>query len=372
VKGQWIGSYTGSNSGSIVINVDDLASHYEGVAYLIDSDDALPTIVAPLRTPDKANAFHLSMTRILAWDPKLHRSAPWNVIKQHYSPNVIFPNSAHVAGSWDDHSLTLSWKTDIETTGECFLEGSKSDRPSDIQSKEMNWQEFRQYVAGLEPRRLLFRGQNEPWRLRTSFHRAGRNDIERYIRDDILSLHRHLSARTKHIFNLSNADENGAFFNLIQHHGYPTPLLDWTYSPYVAAFFAYRGLANEAKKTRENKRVRIVVFNQAGWRERMSQVSYFATPGLHVSIGEFIAIGNERMIPQQAASTVTNIDDVESYVQSKDTGNLPFLSAIDLPLNERKQVIRELSYMGITAGSLFPGLDGACEELKERNFEFPS
>jgi len=26
--------------------------------------------------------------------------------------------------------------------------------------------------------------------------------------------------------------------------------------------------------------------------------------------------------------------------------------------------------MGITAGSLFPGLDGACEELRERFFEF--
>jgi hypothetical protein len=26
-------------------------------------------------------------------------------------------------------------------------------------------------------------------------------------------------------------------------------------------------------------------------------------------------------------------------------------------------------YMGITAGSLFPGLDGACEELTQRNFD---
>lgn len=40
-----------------------------------------------------------------------------------------------------------------------------------------------------------------------------------------------------------------------------------------------------------------------------------------------------------------------------------------LPRRDRRQAMNELSYMGITAGSLFPGLDGACEELKERNFE---
>jgi len=39
-------------------------------------------------------------------------------------------------------------------------------------------------------------------------------------------------------------------------------------------------------------------------------------------------------------------------------------------VRERKRVIRELGYMGITASSLFSGLDDACEELKERDFVF--
>jgi hypothetical protein len=34
-----------------------------------------------------------------------------------------------------------------------------------------------------------------------------------------------------------------------------------------------------------------------------------------------------------------------------------------------QEVANDLRYMGITAGSLFPGLDGMCEELKEQNFE---
>jgi hypothetical protein len=74
------------------------------------------------------------------------------------------------------------------------------------------------------------------------------------------------------------------------------------------------------------------------------------------------------MIPQQAASTITSVDDMETYIRSRETDTKKYLQMIDLPVRERKRVIRELSYMGITAGSLFPGLDGACEELAERNF----
>ena len=75
------------------------------------------------------------------------------------------------------------------------------------------------------------------------------------------------------------------------------------------------------------------------------------------------------MIPQQAATTITNVDDIEAYLRSMEANGKTYLRAIDLPVRERHQVIRDLSYMGITAGSLFPGLDGACEDLTQRNFE---
>ena len=101
----------------------------------------------------------------------------------------------------------------------------------------------------------------------------------------------------------------------------------------------------------------------------MQQILFLLFPGPNLSVGEFLAIENERMIPQQGASTVTSMDDIESYIKSKETATKKYLSAIDLPVRERRDVVRELRYMGITAGSLFPGLDGACEELKEKNFE---
>jgi hypothetical protein len=64
---------------------------------------------------------------------------------------------------------------------------------------------------------------------------------------------------------------------------------------------------------------------------------------------------------------VLNVD--ESYIKAKETSGQTYLQAIDLPVSERRKAMRELGYMGITAGALFPGLDGACEEFRERNFD---
>jgi hypothetical protein len=173
-----------------------------------------------------------------------------------------------------------------------------------------------------------------------------------------------------HVFNLSIPDENGAFFNLVQHHGYPTPLLDWTYSPYVAAFFAYHRLKNsEAANACESDKVRVFMFDQKQWQTNFNQLKKVTLCRPHLSIIEFIAIENERLVPQQSVSSVTNIDDIETYVRSLEHSEIRYLSIIDLPVRERPRVMRELSIMGITAGSLFPGIDGTCEALREQNFD---
>src|SRR5881398_1707036 len=123
-------------------------------------------------------------------------------------------------------------------------------------------------------------------------------DLIRFVNEDIQVLHRHLSVRTRHIFNLGNPDENGAFFNLVQHHGYPTPLLDWTYSPYVAAFFAYRRLSNLKAEAGPDSKVRIHVLDTFAWMRDQPQPLFVNSVKLFVSVAEFLAIENERMIPQ--------------------------------------------------------------------------
>ena len=86
-------------------------------------------------------------------------------------------------------------------------------------------------------------------------------------------------------------------------------------------------------------------------------------------MADFISINNPRLIPQQAVTTVTNIYDIEAYVLEKEKEvDIQFFQAFDIPATFRDEVMAELRFMGITAGTMFPGIDGVCEEIRERNF----
>lgn len=200
--------------------------------------------------------------------------------------------------------------------------------------------------------------------MRTSFHRSKRADFNRYWTEDVPEVHRILTCQLPHYFELGKLDHVAAFLSLIQHHGFPTPLLDWTFSPYVAAFFAFEKLALP-----ESEHVRIFVFDRAAWISDVPQVGLPRFLAPHFSMMDVPSIGNNRLVPQQATAALTNIDDIESYIHFWEavTGRL-YLRRIDIPVAERDAALRHLRLMGITAGSLFPGLDGSCRALSYKNF----
>ncbi len=370
MNGQWTGRYQGTNSGYLVIDIDDVGTYYEGVACAYDDDKSLPDACVYIRTPDKRTTI---AQRMEVKPIHLHTGVPvtWSQFAAEFKPNAIFPNFVDVKIKLEGDVLSISWVSNVETTGSATLQRTQAAAATEYTPvQEVNcWEDFKTFVCGLEHRRYIFRGQSQPLRLRTSYHRTGRAYLPRFIDLDIKTLHRHLSQRTSHVFNLANPDENGAFFNLVQHHGYPTPLLDWTFSPFVASFFAYHRRKNSEAASHPDDKVRIFVFDQKLWRETFEQLMHLTWRKPHFSLMEFVAIDNGRLIPQQSISSVTNIDDIESYIRSKETPERQFLRIIDLPLSERPKVMKELSVMGITAGSLFPGFDGACEELRERFFD---
>jgi hypothetical protein len=370
MMGQWLGKYAGTSVGTLVVDLDDMGTHYEGRAYIYDDNPGLPSAFANVKTENKEPEVQLRL-QLLPIDPRSGDATTWNQLASSF-PNIVFPTFADVTVALQGDTLSVDWRTNIETTGSAQLPRTRSDAPTDYVPlpNVSNWAEFKSFVNALDHRRYIFRGQKERKRLRTSFHRTRRADLINFLTNDLQTLHRHLSLRTSHVFNLAIPDQNGAFLNLAQHHGYPTPLLDWTFSPFVGAFFAYRRFKNsEASSASDDEKVRIFVFDQKRWRARYPQFSKLTQARPHFSILEFIAIDNERMIPQQSISSVTNLDDIETYIRSLETPDNQYLQIIDLPVKERPLVMQELSVMGITAGSLFPGLDGACEELRERFFQ---
>lgn len=89
----------------------------------------------------------------------------------------------------------------------------------------------------------------------------------------------------------------------------------------------------------------------------------------HLSVMEFIPLDNPRVVPQQSVTTITNLDNIESYIRwQEDRLQTVMIQAIDIPANQRELVMADLRYMGITAGSMFPGIDGICEEMRELRF----
>ena len=367
LNGQWTGEYAGTNRGLLVVELDEVDDQFCGTALAIDFNHALSSTVCELFLPKGQNKFSLNIPVSSVDRNTCSRLSPADFAKLY--PGVDAPTSADIEFEIVPPRISIKWKTDIETHGECTLSRGEGDKPSTLEALKdvTDWSAFKQYAAGLRPDTFIFRGQEKNiWRLRTAFHRTNRASLWRFLLNDLATLHRNLSGMTSHRFNLADPLDHAAFLALVQHHGYPTPLLDWTRSPFIAAYFAFRNLNSTTAK---DDRVRIHVLDGKSWNSSFVRAGVITPAFLHMTIIEPLAINNVRVVPQQSVSVVANVQDLEGYIQQQEKfSKKSFLKAIDLPTQERSKVIRELDMMGINAGSLFPGLDGACNQLKERFF----
>ncbi|WP_152603980.1 FRG domain-containing protein [Burkholderia pyrrocinia] len=369
--GQWIGEFQATGwYGRIVVDAESTGGMVGGSVSLFPGPGSVGTITVGRIVPFEPQ---ISPAHVLVLVNPIHpvtgQMVPWYELERVF-PSMRFGTIIQAVVDWQQQQMTITWQSNIGTQGQATLYTSDAGRPSELAPVVMDWQQFKQHVSQLDPRRYVFRGQREPWRLRSKFHRTGRCDLVRYTGEDMQVLHRHLSAHTRHLFNRQNSDENGAMLHLAQHHGFPTPLIDWSYSPFVAAYFAYHSIKNaDAVNAPDEQRIRIHQFDRQQWWNDFNQIAVTAPAAPHFSLLEFLPVDNQRLIPQQALSGLTNLADVEQYIgwTESQSGNR-YLTAIDLPVRSREMVMRELAMMGLTAGSLFPGLDGVCEELSERFF----
>jgi hypothetical protein len=369
--GQWIGEFTATGwYGKIVVDAERTGGTIGGSVSLFPGQGSVGTITVGRIVPFEPQVSPVQVLVLVnPMHPATGQMVPWHELERVF-PNMRFGTIIQAVVDWQHMQMKLTWQSNIGTQGQATLHSSDAGRPSELTPVVMDWQQFKQHVSQLDPRRYVFRGQREPWRLRSKFHRTGRCDLVRYTGEDMQILHRHLSAHTRHLFNRQNSDENGAMLHLAQHHGFPTPLIDWSYSPFVAAYFAYHSIKNaDAMNAPDEQRIRIHQFDRQQWWNDYGQIAVTAPAPPHFSLLEFLPVENQRLIPQQALSGLTNLADVEQYIgwAERQSGNR-YLTAIDLPVRSREMAMRELATMGLTAGSLFPGLDGVCEELSERLF----
>lgn len=370
--GQWIGEFKGNNNndGFVTLNLEMADNNYKGEAILLSNIPTLPHLHADISISAQkrdSNKFKGELSNFSPINPitlsPIMRNEEWLVIRQAY-PNAILPKNGKIQGTINNETINGEWKTDISSSG-TFKADISRGQLSSCPSKNMSWGNFKKFISNLKNKKnYIFRGQSSPLKLRTSFHRAGRYNFKRYALEDVRILHKYICAETGRNFNLFDPKEHGALLYLAQHHGYPTPLLDWSHSPYIAAYFAFLKVNQDT-----NQNVKVFIFDKFSWNNDNPKVENINSPFLSLTLLDLLAIDNKRPIPQQSITMFSNVDDIERYINLLEIKNKKkYLQVIEIPISEKKEALDDLYQMGVTASALFPGIDGICQTLKEQCF----
>jgi FRG domain. len=243
-----------------------------------------------------------------------------------------------------------------------------------------SWDAFRRHMEDEAYRGWAFRGQADA-RL-PLYTSLGRNFRERGIRPEAWPL---LEERILRIFrrkshhfleSVPDADDAFEWLALMQHHGAPTRLLDFTWSPYVAAFFALEGAIRDAvvwavSPPRLAESVRRFLRDHTDdvpedpgpWVPGNYEKLFLPNRHPIVVIGEPYRM-NRRLIAQSGTFVVPGLLDrpLEQIVSGSGEG-APLVQFVLRTEKIRQEAIRSLYQMNLTYATLFPDLDGLARSM---------
>lgn len=267
-----------------------------------------------------------------------------------------------------------------------------------------NWEEFEKRLKDLQekhrqregspgprPSPLLFRGQeNSCWPLNTTLERSRREGMlfTDYYR--LVSVVRpEIEASMGIKFGDVAVDLENDFFldqgffvlNLragklpgsdcwvyLRHHGFPSPLLDWTRSHEIAAYFAFRRTTNSAEKAS----IYVLLDSPEGLKSDSTGQPFIKRPSVdyrHV----------KRHVSQQSDYTICMVWDNSNkqprfarhdkvYALGKTDQDV--LWKFNIPSTERLKVLKSLDNRNINAFSSFESEESLMETLALRELDF--
>lgn len=233
----------------------------------------------------------------------------------------------------------------------------------------VTWDEYKVAVSSQMEnyRQFIYRGQaNSEWVLSTTIHRTKKipthNDFLIYFENILPFVQEPVEAWDGSRRDLSNPAHLAGFLAFLQHHGFPTPLLDWTYSPFIAAYFAFEGVNHFSP---QYESVAIYAFNQEEWLKTYKQIYDYEVNEAHVTLLNPTYRGNPKQMFQQGTFTFTNQPNIEDHIQHNETFSGQFLQKYEISVKERTKVFKELNAMNITAMQLDPSMESVCKKAFE-------
>lgn len=219
---------------------------------------------------------------------------------------------------------------------------------------------------------LVFRGHRRyDWSLMPTLGRLTTNGIvtEQLAQAQLDRFKRAVRGRLN---DAAMVDEDDELWSVGQHHGLMTPLLDWTYSPYVALFFAFH--KDDGKEEAANPYRAVYVLNKSFLAEHEDETGIRLWEPrrddhgrLVNQAGLFTFSPTDATIENKLATVLADdelFDDEELRSASEDEQPdilARYICKIYIRNEERDACLRHLRRMNVHHASLFPDLLGASE-----------